>query len=84
MKNFQSGQYIQTLGSRTANTRKIIHYLYQRPIIDAAKITEIAEISVSSAYKFIGDLVGFGILEEIAGGKRGKQYMFMAYLNLFK
>ncbi len=80
----QVEQQVQTLGSRTANTRKIINYLYQRPIIDAAKIAEIAEISVSSAYKLIGDLVGFGILEEITGGKRGKQYMFMAYLNLFK
>jgi hypothetical protein len=30
------------------------------------------------------DLVQLGILEEITGGKRGKQYMFMAYLNLFK
>jgi Fic family protein len=80
----QVEQQVQTLGSRTANAQKIITYLYQRPIIDAAKIAEIAEISVSSAYKLIGDLVSFGILEEITGGKRGKQYMFMAYLNLFK
>jgi Fic family protein len=77
-------QQVQMLGSRTGNAQKIINYLYQRPIIDAIKITEIAEISISSAYKIIGDLVEFGILEEITGGKRGKQYMFMNYLNLFK
>ncbi len=77
-------QQVQALGSRTINAQKVINYLYQRPIIDATKMTEVAEISAASAYKLIGDLVQFGILEEVTGGKRDKQYMFMAYLNLFK
>ncbi len=75
---------IQVLGSRTANAQKVIDYLYQRPIIDAAKVGEVVQVSPASAYKLIVDLVQLGILEEITGGKRGKQYMFMAYLNLFK
>jgi Fic family protein len=58
--------------------------LYQRPIIDAAKVGEVVQVSPASAYKSIVYLVQLGILEEITGGKRGKQYMFMAYLNLFK
>jgi Fic family protein len=75
---------IQILGSRTANAQKVINYLYQRPIIDAAKVGEVVNVSPASAYKLIVDLVQLEILEEITGGKRGKQYMFMAYLNLFK
>jgi Fic family protein len=75
---------IQALGSRTVNAQKVIDYLYQRPIIDAAKVGEVVQVSPASAYKLIVDLVQLGILEEITGGKRGKQYMFMAYLNLFK
>jgi Fic family protein len=75
---------IQVLGSRTVNAQKVIDYLYQRPIIDAAKVGEVVQVSPASAYKLIVDLVQLGILEEITGGKRGKQYMFMAYLNLFK
>jgi Fic family protein len=74
---------IQTLGSRSTNAQKVIHYLYQRPIIDAAKVGAVRETSPASAYKLIGDLVQFGILEEITGRKRGKQYIFMAYLRLF-
>jgi Fic family protein len=74
---------IQTLCSRSANAQKVIHYLYQRPIIDAAKVGAVTGTSPASAYKLIADLVQFGILEEITGGKRGKQYMFMAYLRLF-
>ncbi len=74
---------IQTLGSRSVNAQKVIHYLYQRPIIDAAKVGAVTGTSPASAYKLIADLVQFGILEEITGGKRGKQYMFMIYFRLF-
>lgn len=75
---------IQTLGSRTANAQKIIHYLYQHPMIDAAKVGEVADISPASAYKLIADLEQFGILKEITGGKRSKMYVFAAYLQLFQ
>ena len=75
---------IQTLGSRTANAQKVLHYLYQRPMVDAAKVCKVADISSASAYKLIADLEQFGILKEITGGKRGKMYVFDAYLKLFK
>lgn len=75
---------LRTLGSRTANAQKVVHYLYQRPMVDAAKVGEVAGISPASAYKLIADLEQFGILKEITGGKRGKQYVFSAYLQLFK
>jgi Fic family protein len=75
---------IQTLGSRTPNAQKVLQYLYQRPIVDAAKVAEIAEISAASSYKLIGELVRFGILEEVKNVSRGKQYMFTQYLDVFK
>jgi len=75
---------IQTLGSRTANAQKVIRYLYQHPMIDAAKTGKVADISPASAYKLVADLEQFGILKEITGGKRGKMYVFDAYLQLFK
>jgi Fic family protein len=75
---------IRTLGSRTANAQKVVHYLYQRPMIDAAKVGEVTGLSPASAYKLIVDLEKLAILKEITGGKRGKQYIFDAYLKLFK
>lgn len=75
---------LQTLGSRTANAQKVMYYLYQRPMVNAAKVGEVAGVSPASAYKLIVDLEQFGILKEITGGKRGKTYMFDAYLKLFK
>jgi len=75
---------IQTLGSRASNAQKVLNYLYQQPLVDAAKIGAIAEISPASAYKLIVDLEQFGILKEITGGKRGKQYLFDSYVQLFR
>lgn len=80
----QVDSQLQTLGSRTANAQKVLHYLYQHPLVDAAKVGQVAEISPASAYKLIADLERFEILKEITGGKRGKMYVFDAYLNLFK
>ena len=75
---------LQTLGSRTANAQKVLYYLYQRPLVNAAKVGEVAEISPASAYKLIADLERFEILKEITGGKRGKMYIFAAYMKLFE
>lgn len=74
---------IRTLGSRAANARKILNYLYQRPMINAARASKAAEVSLASAYKLIADFERLEILDEITGAKRGKMYLFSSYLHLF-
>jgi len=75
---------LQGLGSRVSNAQKIVNYLYQRPLLDAAKVGEVAGVSPASAYKLIADFEQLGILKEITGGKRGKHYLFDDYLKLFR
>lgn len=75
---------IQTLGSRANNAQKILQYLLKRPIIDAKKAEEVAEVSIRTAYNLINDLEQLCVLEEVTGSKRGKVYVFKKYLNLFK
>jgi Fic family protein len=75
---------IQKLGSRAAKAQKIANYLYQRPMINAEKVSEIANISAPSAYKLIVDLEKLEILKEITGGQRGRVYVFDKYLKMFK
>ncbi|SDZ76056.1 Fic family protein [Psychroflexus halocasei] len=75
---------IQTLGSRANNAQKILQYLLTRPVIDAKKVEEVAQVSNRTAYNLISDLEELGILEEITGSKRGKLYVFKKYLNLFE
>jgi len=74
---------IQSLGSRAANAQKILNYLYQRPMIDAARASKVAEVTAPSAYRLISDLERLEILTEFTGGKRGKRYLFSSYLRLF-
>ena len=80
----QNDTKIQGLGSRAANAQKITNYLYQRPVINADKVSEIADISMPSAYKLIGVMEEIEILKEVTGGQRGRVYVFEDYLKLFK
>ena len=75
---------IQRLGSRAVKAQKIANYLYQRPMINAEKVSEVADISAPSAYKLIVDLEKLEILKEITGGQRGRVYVFEKYLKLFQ
>lgn len=75
---------IQKLGSRAVNAKKVIDYLYNRPLINAEKVSEITGISMPSAYKLIIDLEKLDILKEITGSQRGRVYVFENYLRLFR
>lgn len=80
----QVEQKIKTLGRSAANAQKITEYLYNRPMINAEKVSAVAGISYPSAYKLIGNLQRLGIIKEITGGKRGREYIFEQYIELFQ
>lgn len=80
----QNDLKIQSIGSRAANAQKVTNYLYQRPVINVEKVSEIAEISMPSAYKLISELERIEILRESTGGQRGRMYVFDNYLKLFR
>lgn len=75
---------LQGLGSRAANAKKVVDFLYKRPILNAEKVSEIAEISMPSSYKLISDLEKMNIVKEVTGGQRGRMYVFDNYLKLFR
>lgn len=55
---------IQSLGSRALKAKKVIDYLYKRPMITADKPSEIASISMPSSYKLISDLEKLNIFKK--------------------
>jgi Fic family protein len=75
---------IQGLGARTSNARAVVSQLYLRPLTNVQKVADITDLSLPSAYKLVNELEQLGILKEITGAKRGKQYWFDEYINLFK
>ena len=74
---------IQKNGNRTHFLMSIMDFLYQKPIINAIKIIKITGVSQATAYKILEELVEMKILKEITGGKRGKIFVFDAYIKLF-
>ncbi len=75
---------LQTLGARSGKAQLVMEHLYQHPMIDAAKTKVLTKLSYPSVYKLLEELEKLEILKEVTGGKRGKQYLFMDYIRLFK
>ena len=75
---------IHSLGARSSKARKVVNQLYHKPIINVQKIANLTQISLPSAYKLANELELLEILKETTGAKRGRQYWFVEYLNLFK
>jgi len=75
---------IQSLGSRISKAKKVIDYLYKRPMITADKVSEIASVSMPSSYKLISGLEDINILKEMTGRQRSRMYVFDSYIKLFR
>lgn len=75
---------VQELGARAANASRVIRALYQSPIIDAAKVSEITGLTLPPSYRLIEDLERLGLLREMTGARRGRLYMFERYTQLFR
>lgn len=75
---------LQRLGSRSRHARTVVSHLYIKPLIQVQKVADLTDITLPTAYKLVADLEELGIIKEITGGKRGKQYLFQAYLRLFQ
>ncbi|MEP6646213.1 MAG: Fic family protein [Saprospiraceae bacterium] len=75
---------IQSLGSKAENARKVMAYLYEKPLINAKKVADITNTTPATTYKLISDLERLNILNEITGGKRRREYIFGRYLDFFR
>lgn len=75
---------VQNLGSRAVKAIRVVDYLYNRPIINADKVSEITGLSMPSSYRLITDLEKLEILKEVTGGHRSRMYVFENYLRLFR
>ncbi|MBE8713478.1 Fic family protein [Sphingobacterium hungaricum] len=76
-------EYIQKNSKRPMHLLKVLDQLFQKPIINVQRIQEITSVSLPTSYKIIDELVGYGILKEMTGGRRGQRYVFEAYMSIF-
>jgi len=71
------------LGSKIDNGQLLVKQLFQVPIIDAKQVSELLQISASTANRLIRDFIDLGILSELTGYKRNRKFMFKEYFKIF-
>lgn len=75
---------IMTLGVKSKNAQKLLHFLFSRPIVNTRMTQNILNISFNSANRLIKSLADVKILYELTGYSRNRLFALKEYLDLFK
>lgn len=74
---------LMTLGKRLPLARQLLSHLYRSPIVTAAEVGQMLNVTPATANGHIQGFVERGILRETTGGKRNRRFIFDEYLGLF-
>jgi Fic family protein len=75
---------IAKLGKKQEMAREFLQHLYSSPMVDSSDVVKLFEINISTALRLIDDFVRLGILKEITGQKRNRNFVFEGYVKLFR
>ncbi len=75
---------ILIFGKKAETIQKLLHKLYQNPVISPRETEAFLKITPTTANKILQELESMGILKETSGMQRKRSYMLHAYLELFK
>ena len=73
-----------TLGRKIPTAKKLMTYLFKKPVATIHDIQEVLGISLPTANSIVSDFEKLGILTEKTGWKRNREFEFSDYLKLFK
>lgn len=74
---------IVEFGKKSKNAKKLIDFLYQKPIVAIADIAETLHISRQTANELVKEFINKNILIEITGFQRNKLFSFERYLAIY-
>lgn len=74
---------IVLLGRKAGNARKLIEFLYEKPMIKVKDVEQHLSLSRQASNNLVKDFQNLDILQELTGFKRNKIYNFKSYLDLF-
>jgi Fic family protein len=72
------------LGKKLPTAKRLMKYLYKRPVINVQEIQDELKVSLPTANAIISDFERLKILNETTGWKRNREFEFAEYLKLFK
>lgn len=77
-------QKLIKLGRKQIQAQNLITEMYKEPIMDGNQIASVMGVHASTANRMISDLENLGILRELTGYKRNRNYILHDYVNLFQ
>ncbi len=74
---------IVEFGKKSKNAKKLIDFLYQKPIISITDIIKPLSLSKQTANQLVKEFISKNILVEVTGFQRNKLFSFYRYLNIY-
>ena len=62
---------------------QVLETLYQKPIIKVKDIQQLIEVTYPAANQLMNKFVDHGLLEEVTGQSRNRQFRYSPYIDLF-
>jgi Fic family protein len=76
-------QITQSFGRAAGNGLKVLEQLFRTPIISVKKVQTITKTKFPAANQLVQRLAQLGVLKEITGQARNRQFRFEEYVQLF-
>lgn len=84
MREEYRSQITEKLGRAAGNAHRVMDKLFDHPIVTVATVRNWLEVTHAGANNIVRRLVGVGILRDITGYARNRQFRFDPYLRLFE
>lgn len=75
---------VDEMGRKAPRARTLLAHLYQHPFVTSSDVSTEMKISQATADRLIADFVKAGILKEMTGYRRNRQFGFRRYFDLFR
>jgi Fic family protein len=83
LKENIEGVKLLSLGKRINNAKKLITFLYRKPLINVKDVENVLNVTAKPANAIIQEFVKLGVLKEVTGYKRNRLFLFEEYYKLF-
>jgi Fic family protein len=71
------------LGRAAGNGHRVLEQLYKKPIVSVKEVRELIGTTYPAANQLVDRMEQLGILKEITGQIRNRQFQYVPYINLF-
>ena len=83
LKENIEGVKLLSLGKRINNAKKLVTFLYKKPLINVKDVENLLNVTTKPANAIIQEFEKLRILKEVTGYKRNRLFLFEDYYKLF-